>query len=94
MLHSIRPAILERMRYLEAMAAEECRASVSRTRGICRVFGKMRRHFSPRDSRAEPMQRLRQIPPETGRFLTIMAANADRYFEAVGRFSRSLTLPR
>ncbi|MBI4760196.1 MAG: O-methyltransferase [Chloroflexota bacterium] len=52
MFHSIQPAMLERMRFLEARDVED------RTDG------------TPR------MQRLRQIPPETGKFLALLAAGA------------------
>ncbi len=52
MFHSIPPAMLERMKYLEARDIED------RTDG------------TPR------MQRLRQIPPETGKFLALLAATA------------------
>jgi predicted O-methyltransferase YrrM len=52
MFHRIRPAIQERMRYLEGMDIKD------------------RENGTPR------MQRLRQIPPETGKFLAILAANA------------------
>jgi predicted O-methyltransferase YrrM len=52
MFHSIRPSILERMRFLEQIDARD------------RLDG------TPR------LQRLRQIPPETGRFLALLAAGA------------------
>lgn len=52
MFHSIRPAMLERMKYLEEIDQRD------QTDGTGR------------------MQRLRQIPPETGRFLALLAANA------------------
>lgn len=52
MFHSIRPAILKRMHYLEQIDA------------LDRVDG------TPR------LKRLRQIPPETGRFLALLAAGA------------------
>lgn len=52
MFHSVHPAILERMRFLEARDVQD------RTDG------------TPR------MQRLRQIPPETGKFLALLLANA------------------
>lgn len=52
MFHSIRPAVLERMRYLEARDAQD------------------------RDDGTPRMQRLRQIPPETGKFLALLLANA------------------
>jgi caffeoyl-CoA O-methyltransferase len=52
MFHSIRPAILERMHFLEQFDARD------------RLDG------TPR------LQRLRQIPPETGRFLALLAASA------------------
>lgn len=52
MFHSIRPAILERMHFLEQIDARD------------RLDG------TPR------LQRLRQIPPETGRFLSLLAASA------------------
>lgn len=52
MFHSIPPAMLERMRFLEARDVED------RTDG------------TPR------MRRLRQIPPETGKFLALLLANA------------------
>ncbi len=50
MFHSIRPPILERMRYLELMDAQD------------------RENNTPR------LQRLRQIPRETGKFLAWLAA--------------------
>jgi caffeoyl-CoA O-methyltransferase len=52
MFHAIRPAILERMRYLEELDQQD------RTDGTARL------------------QRLRQIPPETGKFLAILAAGS------------------
>jgi caffeoyl-CoA O-methyltransferase len=52
MFHSIRPAIRERMRYLEQIDAQD------------RLDG------TPR------LQRLRQIPAETGQFLALLAASA------------------
>lgn len=52
MFHSIRPAIAERMRFLQARDAQD--------RG---------------DGRPH-MQRLRQIPPETGKFVALLAAGA------------------
>ena len=52
MFHSIPPAMLERMKFLETRDIED------RTDG------------TPR------MQRLRQIPPETGKFLALLAAGA------------------
>jgi len=52
MFHSIPPAMLERMRQLEARDVED------------------RADGTPR------MQRLRQIPPETGKFLALLAAGA------------------
>lgn len=52
MFHSIRPSVLERMRYLEQIDSRD------------------RQDGSPR------LQRLRQVPPETGRFLALLAANA------------------
>jgi len=52
MFHSIPPAMLERMKYLEARDAQD------------------------RDDGTPRMQRLRQIPPETGRFLALLLANA------------------
>lgn len=52
MFHSIRPAILKRMQYLEQVDARD------------RLDG------TPRQ------QRLRQIPPETGKFLALMASSA------------------
>jgi len=52
MFHNIHPAVLERMRYLEEIDAND------------RLDG------TPR------MQRLRQIPPETGKFLALLAAGA------------------
>jgi predicted O-methyltransferase YrrM len=52
MFHSIPPAMLERMKYLEARDAQD------------------RADGTPR------MQRLRQIPPETGKFLALLAAGA------------------
>ncbi len=52
MFHSIRPAILERMHFLEQIDARD------------RLDG------TPR------LQRLRQIPPETGQFLSLLAASA------------------
>ena len=60
MFHSIRPAILERMHFLEQIDARD------------RLDG------TPR------LQRLRQIPPETGQFLALLAASAPQ-----GRFSKS-----
>ena len=52
MFHTISPAILKRMRYLEERDAQD------------RLDG------TPR------LQRLRQIPPETGRFLALLLAGA------------------
>lgn len=52
MFHSIPPAILARMKYLETRDAQD------------------------RDDGTPRMQRLRQIPPETGKFLALLAANA------------------
>ncbi|MDL1912502.1 O-methyltransferase [Chloroflexi bacterium CFX6] len=52
MFHTIRPAIAERMKYLEARDARD------------------------RDDGTPRMQRLRQIPHETGRFLALLAASA------------------
>jgi predicted O-methyltransferase YrrM len=52
MFHTIRPSILERMKYLEKNDAND------------------REDGTPR------LQRLRQIPPETGKFLALLAANA------------------
>lgn len=52
MFHSMRPAMLERMRHLEARDVED------------RTDGTPRR------------QRLRQIPPETGKFLALLVAGA------------------
>jgi len=52
MFHNIRPAILERMRFLEELDAKD------------RVDG------TPR------LQRLRQIPPETGKFIALLAVSA------------------
>ncbi len=52
MFHTIRTAVIERMRYLEQIDARD------------RVDG------TPR------LQRLRQIPPDTGRFLALLAASA------------------
>src|SRR3990172_3736129 len=52
MFHSIPPAMLERMRQLEARDVED------RADGTPRI------------------QRLRQIPPETGKFLALLAAGA------------------
>lgn len=52
MFHSIPPAILARMRYLEQLDTQD------------------RRDGTPRG------QRLRQIPPETGQFLALLAATA------------------
>lgn len=52
MFHSIRPAMLERMKYLETRDAQD------------------------RDDGTPRMQRLRQIPPETGKFLALLLANA------------------
>ncbi len=59
MFHTIRPAIAERMRFLEGRDARD------------------RSDGTPR------LQRLRQIPPETGRFLALLAASAPegRYLE-------------
>jgi len=54
MFHNISPAIVERMRVLEDLDAQD------RTDG------------TPR------MQRLRQIPPETGKFLALLAASAPK----------------
>ena len=54
MFHNISPAIVERMRVLEELDAQD------RTDG------------TPR------MQRLRQIPPETGKFLALLAASAPK----------------
>jgi caffeoyl-CoA O-methyltransferase len=50
--HAIRPPVLERMRYLEQLDAQD------------------RADGTPR------LQRLRQIPPPTGQFLALLAANA------------------
>jgi caffeoyl-CoA O-methyltransferase len=52
MFHSIPPAMLERMKFLETRDTED------------------RNDGTPR------MQRLRQIPPETGKFLALLAAGA------------------
>jgi caffeoyl-CoA O-methyltransferase len=52
MFHSIREPILERMKYLEQIDAQD------------RLDGTSR------------LQRLRQVPPETGKFLALLAANA------------------
>lgn len=52
MFHSIPPAMLERMKYLETRDSQD------------------------RDDGTPRMQRLRQIPPETGKFLALLAANA------------------
>ncbi len=52
MFHNIHPAILERMRCLEALDAQD------------------RHDGTPR------LQRLRQVPPETGKFLALLAAQA------------------
>ena len=52
MFHSIPPAMLARMKYLEARDAQD------------------------RDDGTPRMQRLRQIPPETGKFLALLAAGA------------------
>ena len=52
MFHTIRPAMLARMKYLEQIDARD------------------RGDGTPR------LQRLRQIPPETGRFLALLAASA------------------
>jgi caffeoyl-CoA O-methyltransferase len=52
MFHSIRPAVSNRIHYLEQLDARD------------------REDGTPR------MQRLRQIPPETGRFLALLAASA------------------
>lgn len=52
MFHDIPPPILERMRHLEAIDAQD------------------RKDGTPRP------QRLRQIPPQTGRFLALLAAGA------------------
>jgi predicted O-methyltransferase YrrM len=54
MFHSIPPAVLERMKYLEARDAQD------------------------RDNGTPRMQRLRQIPPETGKFLALLAAGAPK----------------
>src|SRR5512142_2636808 len=52
MFHTIHPAILERMKFLEELDSKD------------RLDG------TPR------LQRLRQIPPETGKFLALLAASA------------------
>lgn len=52
MFHSIRQSIVDRMRYLEQIDAED------RTNGTLRRW------------------RLRQVPPETGKFLALLAASA------------------
>ncbi len=52
MFHSIPPAVLERMKFLEAIDAKD------RTDGTPRL------------------ERLRQVPPETGKFLALLAASA------------------
>lgn len=52
MFHDIPQAVLDRMRYLEAVDARD------------------RRDNTPK------LQRLRQIPPETGKFLALLAASA------------------
>ncbi|GMV33142.1 MAG: methyltransferase [Chloroflexi bacterium] len=52
MFHSIPPAMLERMKYLEERDAQD------------------------RDDGTPRLQRLRQIPPETGKFLALLAAGA------------------
>lgn len=52
MFHTIRPAVAERMRYLEVRDAQD------------------RKDGTPR------IQRLRQVPPETGKFLALLAAGA------------------
>jgi predicted O-methyltransferase YrrM len=52
MFHNIPPAIVDRMRYLEAQDSRD-----------------------RQDGTPQP-QRLRQVPPETGKFLAILAANA------------------
>ncbi len=52
MFHSIRPAILERMHYLEQIDAQD------------------------RGDGTPHLARLRQIPPETGKFLAVLAAAA------------------
>lgn len=52
MFHNIPPAMLERMRYLEAIDRRD------------------REDGTPR------MERLRQVPPETGRFIALLAATA------------------
>ncbi len=52
MFHPIRPAMAERMRYLEARDAQD------------------------RDDGTPRPQRLRQIPPETGKFIALLAASA------------------
>lgn len=54
MFHSIRPSILEQMKFLETIDAED------------RISG------------MERSNRLRQIPPETGKFLALMAAAAQQ----------------
>lgn len=51
MFHTIPPAMLERMKYLETRDAQD------------------------RDDGTPRMQRLRQIPPETGKFLALLLAN-------------------
>ncbi|MBI2331062.1 MAG: class I SAM-dependent methyltransferase [Chloroflexi bacterium] len=52
MFHTIRPSIVERMRFLEQRDAQD------------------------RDDGTPRMQRLRQIPPETGKFIALLAAGA------------------
>jgi caffeoyl-CoA O-methyltransferase len=52
--HNISQAIIDRMKYLENIDAED------------RIDG------------TPPLQRLRQIPPETGKFIALLAANAPK----------------
>ncbi len=52
MFHNIPTAVIERMRYLEAVDAKD------------------------RQDGTERLQRLRQIPPETGKFIAMLAASA------------------
>ncbi|HAX71544.1 MAG TPA: methyltransferase [Anaerolineae bacterium] len=69
MFHSISPAMLERMRFLEARDAQD------------------------RDDGTPRTQRLRQIPPETGKFLALLAAGApDGYIIEIGASAGYSTL--
>ena len=69
MFHSISPAMLERMRFLEARDAQD------------------------RDDGTPRTQRLRQIPPEIGKFLALLAAGApDGHIIEVGASAGYSTL--